>query len=520
MKTHICILLLGMAAMPLMAEENSEPEILPQAFAQRVSPNGTYVMAQDITGSAILYNVETEKADWFGGYYPGNGNCVSNNGVMVGQEMESSRGALIRNGEPVIPKPLFTVLQSSIDAITPQGSRVCGWIQNARGGAMQIPYYFDIYENGVLGEATPLPYPPKDLFNETPQYCNAVYISDDGKTIAGIVQDGSGFYSYPIVYKEDENGNWSYLLPSEPLFNPDHLTIPAYPDIDKLNFPEQPDITNYMTSEMKAEWEKAIKEYETTGFDNPWLNVTYYTGEKGYAEYENAIKVYNQEVNRIIGEVLDQYWKDMAAIGKNARFLPNMALSPDGTTLLADLGISDDEYTSDDSSSYVTYKFDLISGEYSIVESKYEDLIPTQILGDGTIISLGHPYGTYAYEAFILLPEADDYISFVDYMSSTNPSYLAWMDENLDTFYEGIVSGLVSFSEDMSVIAGGNPNGEMISYVIAGANAGVSHIEVSDEGAYRVFNLNGIKILTTKEKSDLEKLPKGIYIVNGKKIKL
>lgn len=48
--------------------------------------------------------------------------------------------------------------------------------------------------------------------------------------------------------------------------------------------------------------------------------------------------------------------------------------------------------------------------------------------------------------------------------------------------------------------------------------AGIGSIEIQREETFHVFNLNGIKILETKDSSFLDSLPRGIYIVNGKKI--
>ena len=51
--------------------------------------------------------------------------------------------------------------------------------------------------------------------------------------------------------------------------------------------------------------------------------------------------------------------------------------------------------------------------------------------------------------------------------------------------------------------------------------AGVEGILADPEnGLYQVYNPQGIKVLETKESSDLNNLPKGIYIINGKKIAL
>ena len=49
--------------------------------------------------------------------------------------------------------------------------------------------------------------------------------------------------------------------------------------------------------------------------------------------------------------------------------------------------------------------------------------------------------------------------------------------------------------------------------------AGVENIFSDDsDGIYRVYNTQGVKVLETEEKSELNILPKGIYILNGKKI--
>lgn len=522
MKNYISLFISALLAFHASAQDANEPFILPEAFTQKINPNGQAVMAQDISGSAIVYHIDTNEAEWYGGFYPGNGNCLSNNGILVGQEMEASRAAIMKDGVATLPSVLPSVLQSSFDAITPDGTRACGWVQNPRSGPMQIPFYCEIGEDGTAGEPVVLPYPSKDFFNDIPQFCTASAISDDGKTIAGIVQDATGFYSYPIIYKQNEEGKWEDIYPSEPLFNPEHLEIPKFPDLDNLDYPQQPLITDYMTPEMKKEWDEAMREYEASGDVelNPWLYVSYFTGEEGYEEYERAVMAYNQEVNNIIGEVMDDFWKQMAKVGEYARFIPNLALSPQGDTLIIDLGLSDDEFTSDTSTGYVTYKFDLSDNSYKVIESQYKDLIPIQILNDGTYIAMVSPMEVMGYNSYILLPGAADYIPFVEYIAQTNPSYLSWINDNLNIFGEGVISGVISFSEDKSVIAGGLPYGEMMSYIYTAANASVKGIEKPMSEVYDIFNLNGIKVLTTKEKSEISNLPKGIYIINGKKIKL
>lgn len=56
---------------------------------------------------------------------------------------------------------------------------------------------------------------------------------------------------------------------------------------------------------------------------------------------------------------------------------------------------------------------------------------------------------------------------------------------------------------------------------IENAAAGVEGIEVDKaENFFRVYNTQGVKVMETENRSDLNNLPNGIYIVNGKKVKL
>ena len=522
MKTHILSLLAVATVTGINAQTTVEPLIIAEAYAQKMNNAGTAFMAQDIAGNAIMYDFESGDELWYGGYYPGNGNCIADNGMLVGQDMETSRAAIMKEFVGEVPSSFTKYVSSSLDGITPDASRACGWVQNPKGGPTVIPVYCDIAEDGSVGEVQQLPYPPKDFFNDTPQFCTAVSISNDGKTIAGVVQDATGFYTYPIVYKQDQSGEWSYTCPSQPMFNPEHLEIPKFPDFNNVDFPKQPQITDFMTPEKQKEWEEDMAQYEETGDAdmNPWSYVEYFTGEEGYKEFEKAIVEYNREVNNIMDTLLDDYWKNMAKVGKYACFIPNMALSPIGDILVADLGIKDEELTTDTFSGYATYRFNLTDGSYSLLDSDNKNLIPTQILSDGTIVTVSSASDELPFNSYLLLPETTEFISIEDYLKSTDSTYLPWMVENLDLLGTGVISGLVSLSDNKSSMVGGLPLGDMMSYVISLNNASVGSIMESEDNIYNVYTLNGLKVLSSKEKSDLNSLPTGIYIINGKKIKL
>lgn len=56
-----------------------------------------------------------------------------------------------------------------------------------------------------------------------------------------------------------------------------------------------------------------------------------------------------------------------------------------------------------------------------------------------------------------------------------------------------------------------------LTFVYDTNQAGISAIE-ADGGVYVVYSLSGVKVLETADKAEINNLPAGIYIVNGKKI--
>lgn len=61
-------------------------------------------------------------------------------------------------------------------------------------------------------------------------------------------------------------------------------------------------------------------------------------------------------------------------------------------------------------------------------------------------------------------------------------------------------------------------NGEMYPDFTIAATTSVKELPDNEEALYKVFDLNGMNVLTTGDKNSLNKLPEGIYIVNGNKI--
>lgn len=522
MKIQLFILSI-LAAGSLTAQTVPEPAVIPEVFAQKISPNGIYVSGQDFAYNCNVYSRITNEAYIYAGYYPGNGNSISNTGVAVGQSMETGRGVIMKEGKATTPAKLAVLAESSLDAITSDGTRACGWATNTKSGPMQIPFYCEVNEDGSISDPVVLPFPERDFFGTTPQFCTASWISDDGRTIAGILLDGTGFFSYPIIYTQNEGGQWSCSFPSQPMFNPDNLPLPKFPELDEVVVPEEPVITDFMDEQKKLEWEQAMQAYLDSGNEelNPWNNVTYYTGEQEYQNYLNDLAASNKDIMEIYYDMIDQYWRDMAIIGKGARFAPNIALSPDGKSLGAVLTVDAEEAASDFTAQYIPYYFNLENAYYEQLPESYPDLVPNQILDNGIIIAFVAPGDIDAYNSFVKLPDEPEFISFEEYMQRSNPQYVNWMQENLNPYRIGVNSGIVSFSADESVIVCGINVNVMESYIFSGLASGVESLEVSDSlESLTIYNLNGIKVGVFKDTFELRSLPKGMYIINGRKFKL
>lgn len=511
-------LMFGAAALlasTTLAQPYEEPHVVDQVLSLSISANGTYVAAQDEIGNAIMINTSNKGLTYYTGNYPGNGNCISDNGVLVGQTMEGI-GALMKNATTRIPVTLQGYAQSSINGITPDGSRVCGYIANNGLGIYDVPFYCDIDEKGDFSNLVILPYPSRDFFGNVPQFITAVWISDDGHTIIGQVQDSTGFYTNPIVFREDREGNWTYSQPTQSLFNPDNIEIPKWPTFNE----QPPAITDYMTTANAQRWARDLSSYENgTSLTNPWDNVLSYMTEEEYDKYQAADAVYKEGLQNYYNEI-DEYWSKMAQIGNDSSFaLGVMALNPQGTIMAAcRMILNSDGGITDVAEGYNLYIFNLEDDTFRSVSFNEGMLVPTQILTDGTVLAIE----TVSYEDFVLLPGADKFIPFSDYITIIHPNWLPWMQANLQTRIDAntfISTGILSFSHDLTTMCGGYQgiNG-MFTYIFKGENTGVSSIGTDIEGHTVVYDLRGRKVLDTLNPEEVRNLSKGIYIVNGKKV--
>lgn len=505
------------------------PVEVQEMVAQGVSPNGRYVSGQDMLGSVVyLYDVVNGEKKEFMMFGTGNGNNVSNNGIVVGYDLSgaSQVGCLLINGAPVYPRGLnISGQQSSIDGITPDGTRACGY-KSGGGSVLYTPIVVDINEDGTVKNPVNLPYPRKDIFDEAPQWVNAIAISDDGKTIAGFVLSGNGFFCYPIVYREDENGKWSYTEPTMDLFNPEHLPLPVWPDVvwGENGAPAQPNAIDFMTPEERAAFEEAVKQ-------NPNMAGEAYKflTDEEYKRYEEAIRQFDKDALDYINPLIDAYWHQCYIMGRDIVCLENfITVSHDGSEIAVvkitpDSGMLPQAYTPE----VITVA---TSDIREIPIGKENMIIPRQILSDGTIVAVSSPNDFIPFVCYVCEPGQDEFITLNDFLEQNIPSYLPWLedsdltqygiigyDENSDAIYGFYtVTGYVWMSDKYETIAGGVPLGDGYTYVYFNKEGyeinGIGQIEMdpaTEEAAPVYYNLQGVRVANPTS---------GIYIVNGKKV--
>lgn len=511
-----------------MAQDNVTPVQLPEFYAQKVSRNGTYVVGQDGFGSlVIVYNTETEKLTQYEAYYPGNGHCVADNGMVVGQDLAGidQHAAVMWNGKGQIPSTLKSIGQSELTAITPDGTRAVGYMTNTSSGPMYVPFYVDIEADGTFGKPQKLPFPRTDFFGNTPQYVEVTCVSDDGTTMAGFVVDSSGFFMWPIVYTLGDNNRWSYTEPSASLFNPDKLARVPDPDGSiewgKNGAPAQPNALDFMTEEELQEYLQAKK-------TNPDLQPWNYMTDEEYDAYEKAIGTWGREADAYIAKLIDEYHEWQYKAGKDEQFGTFYVLSRDGKKLVAMKGTAAEEAVTDIMAYYTLIEFDLEAGTMTTLPFNAGSLIPTQMLADDTLLALSLPTAMVPYTCYMLEPEAEAFIPFTSFLEERIPQYYPWLEDTFGGFGDVglnpdgtpvkgsyILSGWVSVSDDYKTISGGFPTEGGFSYVYydASGTVGVDAIEaeqpVQPEGDDVYYNLQGIRVYNPGP---------GMYIKNNQKV--
>lgn len=484
-------------------------------YANKISPNGEWIV--NIAGDVSLYNVATGQKTAYPGNGIGQGNAIADNGMMVGSVNDVA--TVMWEGETYYPEVFTPYYFCNINGITPDCTRITGYVNGLDVEQMWVPFVADIDAQGNVSGLTILPYPDTDVFGGSPLKATGVWISNDGKTIVGDVADFRGMYDYPIVYTEDESGEWSYSLPSESLFNPTGIYLPENPEWNEPVFPEP---VNFMHGPKKILYQQACENYTNYGGEEPDpLDYMDDVEKEQYSEAYNFYYLWAQDHQAAINEYFQIYEEVLSTSPSFA--MNDIALKGTGDIFAQAATIRD--ATSEDRGRI--YKFNLTTGEYTLLFGPYEGLVPLQILPDGAMIT-ALPV-TQASTSYIVTPNSNEFKSIQELIMEKYPEIANWMDLNFPNF-----CGYVHASDDLSVICGGLVPDDFLnydpdtatyyysSYILTDMElSGVKAVERElNDGVYRVYNIQGVKVLETKNPTMLNNLPKGVYIVNGKKVML
>ena len=527
--------LLFCAAMGLIAPalvQAAEPTILTEFYTTKMSPDGSVILSQT-DGENVIYNVKTGESKPFEFFYYGTGNCTTPDGNIIVGSTEMDQPVVMVNGE-MLDLSAYSADYGflSFNAITPNASRIVGLVSNPDMSTetTQVPIYVDINKDGTPGEIKYLPCPKKDWSGRDPQYITASYISNDGKTILGQVRDYTGQCSYPILFKEGTDGEWSYSLPTESLINPQKRTLPEDPGEFTGKYVSYED---YMTPEELEAYNAAVAEWYQT-FEGDMPNLGDYMTPAEAAAYNEAVDAYNQEAKEYNNKIAAFYDELYAIIDESVFFLQNgFAMDAEGKliALAADI-LNLETYES----IYPTYTIDLTTGEINKVNDLGDGSWPLarQVLSDGTIIA-STPMPSFFAErqippfTYVLLPGSNDYITIQDHLNTFAPAAVTWLKDNFtkevligadydyDTWEETpiyetyLMTGLTCVSDDWKVISGGvlaytySFDNTYESYVIQTEGSGVNEINAdASVQSVKYYDLNGIEV---KNPSN------GIYVV-------
>lgn len=403
----------------MAADDYVYPIEWPEVYAQKVSPNGRFVAAQDIFFITYVYDLEADEIIPYEAAYAGDGQYVADDGTMVGEDALLSMPVIMKDGKVIVPDAVKSYGYGCFESITPDARMAAGFVG--------IPYTPCVY-NLETETLEILPAPERDLAGGTPQGVIPHVISDDGRTVAGVVMDDTGMHEYPIIFRRADDGSWSYSLPTQ----------------------------------------------------------------------------------------------DMPLSSQS--FGGAMAISPDGKYMIT-LSMTGFPLT--------PWIFDTEDDSYRTLPANKGNLIPTQILADGTVLAVSYAEDFLPYTAYMFLPGAEDFILFTDWLQDNIPEYYPWLEDELGQYnivgYDDdgqpiydfyIITGQISVSEGYSTIAGGLPIGDFLSYIYYDPDgeyhpsSGVKAPEVqtvsgAEPGVW--YNLQGMPVSNPS---------KGIFIRDGKKVLL
>ena len=499
----------------------------------RVSPNSNWAVSYAYEVIQILDLKNGGDPIAYTDMKVGVGNYVSNDGIVLASDAATDQAKYWKDGK-WYDLTDGSYAMSFSNAITPDGSRIVGAVSPADfegyNGLMLVPCYWDRQSDGTYQGPNLIPCPTTDLAGLKPQYVTGVYVSDDGKTVAGQMIEWKGDLAYPYVFRQAENGTWSYEFLIKNLFEGDGIVVPESPG-------EGPDPSEFMTAEKRAAYTKALNQWLLINSNTEWPDYSTYPDYEDYmteeeiTSYTKELRSWSNSYNTYIAK-WSEYLSKVPNIGLN-----DLVMTADGKTYISSMKYKGQSGPLVINLEDRSYEFLIQNGVSPIV---------TSATNAGDI--LGYSTSWEVRQAYVIPAGEKSFIPLQDYITSINPQLGNWMQKNLyhdvlfgvewddelgtwiDHFFSGYATGMPFTNPDFSLIAlsveddwNWQEDGALtVGYLFSTkATGGVeSLVEENLDRIYHVYNLQGMKLLETKDISQVNNLPAGCYIVNGKKIVL
>lgn len=414
-------------------------------YFDKMSPNGKWMATQEL-GYVFIYIQDTDEyleylasEDAVTEYYAtGIGNCISNDGVIVGGTNDSNCAYWKEGVWRSLPVKEENTALNLANAITPDGSRIVGQVGNTGlnmySEQMIKPVYWDRNAEGGYDTYQLLPCPATDFAGRKPQYITAIAVSDDGKTIVGQIVDWSGFFIYPIIYTQNENNEWSYRTICEGVLYPEGAQFAPWPG-------EEPDYREYMTEEEMAEYLADYATYleEVEKYNNGEIYVypTEPSPEDYMFEYYNDYSATVREYYQLLANFDNVFFGTMYGSGF---VFNNVYVSGNGryyNTTFEKVNPADPYYSLN-----IPVRIDLENGDTMLETAGANDMIASSVMDDGRYI-VQSPMMAYARNSYIVSQDGQNMTPFADFISSLSNTTGEWL-KSICTFQ---VFGVTKYDE-------------------------------------------------------------------------
>lgn len=553
MKKSLLLTLAALSVGSMAQAEDNFAKVYENAAIQYISPNGQYA-AGSFNETTTFFNLSEGKMtvftpatddngnylDYNESYQVGNGNVLSNTGILLCSDNNNSSTTYYENGvwKELSAKGSQEDATNCVNSITPDGSRICGSLGVYQmtideDKTMLSPCYWDRQADGTYSDPIMLPVPETVPLGRIPQYITANAISHDGKVIAGQITEYSGMLQFPIVYIQDENGEWSYKLPGLGLFNPDNVVLPEDPG----EGPEMPSAQQYMSEEAKAAYDEAYAKYQQTWDPALFPNETDYLTPEQLAAYNEAIEKYNVLAEAYNEKLMAFYEAFDQILYSSPNFVfNNVFLSPDGKKYYVSNEIQSESFW--DPSTYEVYCIDIETDAVEKYIAPGYGMIVTAVPDNDVV--LGSYNKATGFETDVIYPAyivKDGIVTpFADYLGEFSAEVATWMEENMlheievynmETgdidVIDMLTLGIASASADLKKISFScvplwppYNNAETALFELDKVNTGVAAVEAAkDAVAVSVYNVGGVCLLNnvTPAAAEAAQLAKGVYVV-------